>query len=373
MDCGIRFFSFTTILTLLAVTILPTKAASASPRNTATVRLIENVEPAVVAIFADLGEGRIGSGSGSIIHEDGFILSNDHVVQERGLVLIKDRPPVPYQVVGRLPEKDLAIIKVRTDTPLPTVELGRTHDLKAGEPILVAGNPGGRGIVFSSGIVSSPNVMTGNLLALISSRLKEDTRDRVIQFDAASNRGNSGGPLINAEGRQIGVVSSKNYAEENINYAIPMDRFRSVAKLLLAPEPVFNIHVGMDVDVFGPLPTVVRVTPKSPAARAGFHPGDTVQTADSKTIRHGIDWLLQLIGRKPGDNLRIVALRRGQSTSFKLELGEFPRPATVSKKGKVPGLLRTAPRRIQSNNLLRQDTRRDDRDHRHPASRRTVR
>jgi len=331
--------SISILVTAVAAAAAPPAAiAAANARNTATVRLIERVEPAVVAIFADLGDGRIGSGSGSIIHEDGFILSNDHVVHQRGLVLIKDRDPVPYQVVGRLPEKDLAIIKVPAQEPLPTIQLGRTHDLKAGEPILVAGNPGGRGIVFSSGIVSSPHVMSGNLLALISSRLKEDTRDRFIQFDAASNRGNSGGPLINAEGRQIGVVSSKNYAEENINYAIPIDRFRSVAKQLLSLEPVFNIHVGMEVDMFGPRPTIIQVAPKSPSQRAGFLPGDTLQSIGDKPIRDGIDWLLQLVGRKPGDTLKVMAMRRGQSTRFKLELGEFPRPGTVSRKGRIPGL-----------------------------------
>ncbi len=311
---------------------------AASPRQTATVKLIEHVEPAVVAIFADLGEGRIGSGSGAIIHEDGYILSNHHVVQQRGLVLLKDAPPLPYRVIGSLPEKDLAIVKIKTDKPLPTIPLGRTHDLKAGEPILVAGNPGGRGIVFSCGIVSSPSVIGGNLLALVSSRLTEDTRDRFIQFDAASNRGNSGGPLINAEGRQIGVVSSKNYEEENINYAIPIDRFRELAGRILEPEARYGIHVGMQVDAFGPLPTVVRVEPASPAARAGFEPGDTLQAVNGRDVRHGTDWLLSLIDRKPGDAVEIFALRQGQRTRFKLEVAEFPLPETVAREGRVPGL-----------------------------------
>lgn len=312
--------------------------AANSARHTPTVELIRSVEPAVVAIFSDEGEGRIGSGSGSVIHEDGFILTNDHVVKERGLVILPGRRPVPYRVIGRLAEKDLAIVKIETDEPMKTIQLGRSHDLMSGEPILVAGNPGGRGIVFSSGIVSSPNVMSGSLLALISSQLTGDTRDRFIQFDAASNRGNSGGPLINAEGRQIGVVSAKNYAEENINFAIPADRFRAFAGRIIAPEERFNSWTGIQVDTFGPLPTIIRVKPESPAQHAQLKSGDFIQSVDGKPIRNGIDWLLALVDRKAGEVLELNVMRRGQRLPIELKLAPYPIHEAVSKTGKANGL-----------------------------------
>ena len=194
-----------------------------SPRVSDTVRIVRKTEPAVVAVFSQ-AEGRLSMGSGSVAHKDGYVLTNDHVVAGMGgVVLLRDHQlPLKYEIIGRMPEKDLCLLKVRAPKPLAAIRLGRSNDLMTGEPILCAGNPGGRGIVYSSGIVSSPNFILNAPNALVMRSFSGDVRDRFIQFDAASNLGNSGGPLINALGEQIGVVSNKNPDEENINFAIPI-------------------------------------------------------------------------------------------------------------------------------------------------------
>ena len=146
-----------------------------------------------------------------------------------------------------------------------------------GEPVLCAGNPGGRGVVYSSGIVSSPNFILTAPTALVMRYFSGDVRDRFIQFDAASNLGNSGGPLINALGEQIGVVSSKNPDEENINFAIPIDRVRENLNELFAPEVRRGIFTGITLDPLSQKAEILGVANKSPAGKLGLRPGDVLK------------------------------------------------------------------------------------------------
>ncbi|HIK95242.1 MAG TPA: serine protease, partial [Planctomycetes bacterium] len=119
-----------------------------SPRVTPIVRVIHKAEPAIASLFVPVASGQLVSGSGTIIHSDGYVLTNDHVVQNTGgyALLGSDLPgeqrPVRFGVVGRLPEKDLAIVKLLAAGPFPTVPLGRSDDLLNGESVVVAGNPG---------------------------------------------------------------------------------------------------------------------------------------------------------------------------------------------------------------------------------------
>ena len=254
-----------------------------SPRRTHQVEIIERYGPGVVAIFTQGKDNTFGSGSGSVIHRDGYILTNDHVVGDRpGVVLLPDHPPLPFRTIGRKTEKDLALIKVDAPKPLVAVPLGRSHDLVAGEPILIGGNPGARGIVFSAGIVSSPKVMLG-VSALAMTYYPDDSRDRFIQFDAACNPGNSGGPLINAEGRQVGVVFSGSPEEQAINYAIPIDRAHQSFHDLLLPEERGDFWTGIELELAAT--TIRRVIPQSPAEKAGLQSGDAI-TAGERFARH---------------------------------------------------------------------------------------
>jgi len=312
----------------------------ASPRVTGVVEIIRRIEGGVVAIFSQSSEGRLHSGSGAVIHPAGFILTNDHVVQDRpGVVLIRNRDPLRYRIVGRLPEKDLAMIRVTVPDPLTVIPLGRSDDLMTGEPCLCGGNPGGRGIVFTSGIISSPAIMRDAPSALAMAYFRGDVRDRFIQFDAASNPGNSGGPLINAEGEQIGIVCARQLNEESISYAIPVDRLRQYADELLAPEVALDLFAGMAVDPLAREATVSGIAPGSPAALAGIQAGDILVSADGAALRDGVAWLLKLAMQSSGDELAIVYRRGAEVKSTSLKLARYPVQAAVAVDDAQPGLV----------------------------------
>ena len=313
--------------------------ADDAPRVTRTVQIIRQIENGVVAIFTQGEDGSIGSGSGSIIHPAGFILTNDHVVGDRpGFVLLAGHPPLPYQTIGRIPEKDLAIVRIPAPEKLTVIPLGHSRDLMTGEPCLCGGNPGGRGIVFTSGIVSSKSVLKDAPIALVMAQFADDARDRFIQFDAASNPGNSGGPLINAEGRQIGVVAAKQLNEENINYAIPLDTVRRFADELIAPELSRDLFSGLTIDPLAQDAVVDDVVPESPAAAAGLESGDELLAVNGWPPRDGLDWLLQLATNNAGDTLNVTYRRGGEVASTKIELASYPAEEPVEVEEPQPGL-----------------------------------
>jgi S1-C subfamily serine protease len=308
-----------------------------SPRRTRQVEIIERCGDSVVAIFSQGRDNTISSGSGSVVHPAGYILTNDHVVLDRpGVVLHRDYPPLPYRTIGRLWEKDLALIKVDAPKPLTAVPLGRSHDLLAGEPILIGGNPGGRGIVFSAGIVSSPKVMLGAPSALIMTNFPDDSRDRFIQFDAASNPGNSGGPLINAEGRQVGVVVAKNLQEQAINFAIPIDRAHQSFAELLLPEARGDFWTGIELDQASR--TIRRVAAGSPAVAAGLRPGDAIAGLGDLPVANTLDYLVELVGRKADETIVVHYTRDGKSAETELTLETYPRTAGFPAGDRKPGL-----------------------------------
>jgi S1-C subfamily serine protease len=308
--------------------------ATTSPRETSTVRLIRKIRPAVLPIYVQR-EREIGSGTASIIHAGGFMLSNDHVTLGKPGVALLGRERVAFRVIGRLPGKDLALLQLRTDIKTPTIPLGRSADLMAGEPTIAAGNPGGRGIIFSQGIVSAPSIMDGANALMMT--YFQSGRDEYIQFDAASNPGNSGGPLVNALGEQIGIVSSGVLSEENINYAIPMDRVRRLFGHLLPVEVLADFWTGIEIDTLAKNARISAVLPGSPAAKAGLKKGDVIASLDGSDLRTGVDWILGLLGRKAGDELTFrLADKRNRKVSLKLI--PQPLPKVASRKGKKPGL-----------------------------------
>jgi S1-C subfamily serine protease len=309
-----------------------------SPRVTSTVRLIRNLKDGVVAVFSE-SKGIVTYGSGSIIHESGVILTNDHVVEDRpGNVLFADGTVLPYKLFGRITEKDIAILTVKADHPYTRIPPGRCHDLMAGEPVLVMGNPGGRGLVFSSGILSSTGIFDAGPNALAMARFKESMRDRYLQFDATSNPGNSGGPLVNAEGYQIGMVTRKNFKEDNTNFAIPMDRIRASLPNLLAPEERYGIWLGVKVDMQAEHAVVTAVEKDSPAASAGVNAGDVITAVEHQPVRDPIDWLLGVCWARNMKSFAFTVQRDGKSIDINTERAPYPAPKLEPIEGKKPGL-----------------------------------
>ena len=220
-----------------------------SPRLTPLVEVIRGIEPSVVALFTPF-QNQLVSGSGTVIHEGGYVLTNNHVLpQTEGFALLPNARPMRFRVVARLPESDIALIRLLDlQSPLPVVPVGNSGDLMNGETVVVAGNPGGRGTVFTSGIVSSNAVLEVGSNALVMTNYETTRRDKFIQFDAASNRGNSGGPLVNLEGKIIGIVAASVIGEQNVGLAIPIDRVRRQFEKMLEPELIHQRHTGLSID-----------------------------------------------------------------------------------------------------------------------------
>lgn len=311
-----------------------------SPRYTPLVRVIQKIEPAVVALFTPV-DNQIFSGSGTVIHSDGYVLTNNHVLPKtEGFALMQGSKPLQFRVVSRMPEADIAIIRlVNPPANLSTVPIGRSHDLMHGESVVVAGNPGGRGIVFTSGIVSANNVLEGGPNAMIMSNYVNDRRDRLIQFDAASNRGNSGGPLVNMEGRVIGVVAAVINGEQNVGLAIPIDRVRQTMESLLESEMVHESIVGMRLDPWVESAVVREIVPDSPADFAGLRPGDEIVSLDGLPLHHAIDWQLGLETRLPARKLlRLETKAGGRIETKELQPSLYQTAAVDEVSGTQPGL-----------------------------------
>lgn len=300
-------------LACLGASDLQAEPPADSPRVTPLVRIIQAIEPAVVGLFVPNPDGRgLSSGSGTIIHPAGFVLTNHHVLpQNEGFALYRGKP-LRFETVGRLPEKDIAIVRLLgAPGPFPFLQLGHSHDIMNGESVVVAGNPGGRGIVFTSGIVSSRQVMIDAPNALVMTQFNTDRRDKFIQFDAASNRGNSGGPLVNMDREVIGIVSAAVPQEQNVGFAIPIDRVRELFDRLLDPEVIHEKTLGVRLNTLADPPPVTEVIPGSSAAQAGLRVGDVLVSADESPIRCSADWTMHLTHQLRQANSLSLIVRRG--------------------------------------------------------------
>ena len=175
----------------------------ASERITKTVQIIKKSLPSVASIQTFKESGTPGvynvqAGSASVIHESGYLSTNDHVISGiiQGNAILYGKAPLPFKTIARMSSEDLAIIKIETENPLEPIPIGRSNDLMLGEPILTIGNPGGLNHSVSTGIISGINRSTSTGAAFLP---------WMIQTSAAVSGGNSGGPLINALGEQIAV------------------------------------------------------------------------------------------------------------------------------------------------------------------------
>ncbi len=219
-----------------------------SPRMSPRVKVIQQIEPAVIALFVPGDQQyQYASGSGTIIDPDGYVLTNNHVLPRTEGFAIYRKKPIRFVVVGRNPEKDIALLRLLDVTgPLPTVPLGHSHDVMNGESVVVSGNPGGRGIVYTAGIVSSKSLIIDAPDALVMTQHENSRRIAFIQFDAASNRGNSGGPLVNVDGELIGIASASVPQEQNVGFVIPVDRVRELFDRVLDPEVIYESRQEFD-------------------------------------------------------------------------------------------------------------------------------
>ncbi|MFO8173048.1 MAG: Do family serine endopeptidase [Longimicrobiales bacterium] len=299
---------------------------------------------------------RVGGGSGFLISQDGYILTNDHVVAsaEKIRVYLIDGRYFDAELVGTDPTTDVAVIKIDR-TGLPFLSLGDSEDLRVGEWVLAIGNPGFGGspeeldYTVTAGIVSAK----GRPLRLIQSELQRSQEETglnpafaiedYIQTDAVINRGNSGGPMVNLHGQVVGINSAimtptGYYA--GYGFAIPMDLASRVMEDLIEFGRVRRAWLGVSIVAVAPedqeyynLPEVAGVlvqetTDGSPAAEAGLRQGDIIYSVEGTTVRtpNGLQNLIAQ--QRPGERVRVRIYRDGSSREMTIQLGEAPLAAT---------------------------------------------
>ncbi len=305
-------------------------------RHTPMVKLIRDCLPAVASLqivqgHESQGVLTMGVGSASVIHRDGYLLTNNHVLfrMHQGQAILPGQPALMFRIIATLSSEDLALIKVEAGEVLPSLDLGRSDDLMLGEPVIVIGNPGGLVHSVSEGIISGLNRSTSVAGTFLPG---------MVQTSAAVSGGNSGGPLINALGEQIGVITSKKLDGENINFAITIDRVRELFSTLLSAELRYGFLLGMEVEMLGSPVTVRNVSAGSPAERAGVKVGDLIERVDGRELKNGVDFHLELVEKAPGNRLALRIQRGGKAEMIEVELGELELPQPVAEEGTESGL-----------------------------------
>ena len=312
------------------------EAERSQARYTPLVKLIERCLPAVASLQTvqaqdAAGVFTMGVGSASLIHEEGYLLTNNHVLfrMHQGQAFLPGQPPMLFRIIATMSSEDLALVKVDAGRSLPFLKFGRSDDLMLGEPVVVIGNPGGLVHSVSEGIVSGLNRSTAVAGTFLPG---------MVQTSAAVSGGNSGGPLINALGEQIGVITSKKLDGENINFAITSDRVREVFPTLLSAELRYGFRLGLQVEMLKSSVVVGDVSEGSPAEKAGVETGDWIEAVDGREVGHGVDFHLALVGKASGEQLDLKIQRNGEQKNIVVELGELELLEPVAEEGVESGL-----------------------------------
>ncbi len=268
-------------------------------------------------------------GSGFLIHQDGFLVTNAHVIERAAecKVTFSDGTELPAEEIARDVQSDLAVLKVDAPKPLPFLKMGRSDDLMPGETVIAIGNPLGYQNTVTAGIVSALH----RELRFSSDRVYSE----LIQTDASINPGNSGGPLLNVRGELVGINSAIRGDAQNIGFAIPVNKLHDLLPKMLDLERLRRIKFGLHFDspdikskdLGIPVKAVDR---ESPAAKAGIQPGDVVTAIDGKPTRRFMDAFGILSVAETGRKLHLDLARKGGSRhTVELSLAEIPVADTV--------------------------------------------
>jgi serine protease Do len=269
-----------------------------------------------------------GVGSGVIIDEKGYILTNNHVIDdaERLKVTLTDGRVLKGRVAGSDEVTDLAVFKVESDQPLPAAQLGNSDDLKAGQIVLAIGNPFGLtgGPAVTAGIVSSLNrsIQTRNGVL------------ELIQTDAAINPGNSGGPLVNTKGEVIAINTANMPYAQGISFAVPANTAKSILRELIEKGRVTRPWIGIASMKITPqlaryygLPAsegalVAKVEPYSPADDAGLRKGDVIEQIDGSKVEDPTQIASRVRGKQVNERLTLTVNRYGRQLQVPVQVDE---------------------------------------------------
>jgi serine protease Do len=280
------------------------------------------------------------SGSGFLISEDGYIVTNNHVVADADQirVILSDNRQLRARLVGRDPLTDVAVIKVEGQR-FPAVRLGRSDDVHIGEWVLAIGNPLDLGTTVTSGIVSAQGRSLRNLIGSNAGENAQWAIEDFVQTDAPINPGNSGGPLVNLRGEVVGVnsaIASPTGLYTGYGFAVPIDLARKVADDLIRYGRVRRPAAGIQVTNVRPEDAevykleriegvVAQDFPAQSAARdAGLRQGDVIVAVDGRAVQRVGQFQRMIATRRPGETVALDVIRYGDRRRFSVRLGEAP-------------------------------------------------
>lgn len=279
-----------------------------------------------------------GLGSGVIVSADGYILTNNHVVEAADEIEIasNDGRKFKAKVVGSDPESDLAVLRIDSDGRLPAIAFAASDTLKVGDVVLAIGNPFGVGQTVTMGIVS----------AMGRSHLGINTFENFIQTDAAINPGNSGGALVDSGGSLVGIntaIYSQSGGSLGIGFAIPVSLAANIMDQIIRSGSVTRGWIGVGpqeitrelAESFN-LPTaegvvVAYVEPGGPAGRAGIKIGDILTTVQGKTIKDERGLIDTIAALPPGEKISLKLYRGKEQREVQVEIGTRPRARSSSR------------------------------------------
>jgi serine protease DegQ len=274
-------------------------------------------------------------GSGVIVSPNGYILTNQHVVEaaDEIQIALADGQTLPAKVVGADPETDLAVLKIEASN-LPAIVFADADSLKVGDWVLAVGNPFGVGQTVTAGIVS----------ALGRTHLGINTFENFIQTDAAINPGNSGGALVDAAGNLVGVNSaiySRTGGSQGIGFAIPVSIARQVMEQIIKSGSVTRGWVGVEVQDMTPElaesfslksaegALIAGVLKGGPAEIGGIRPGDILLAVNGKKVSDSASLLNLIAELQPGEAAQLTVARKQQSLDLRIKVGRRPIQRTV--------------------------------------------
>ena len=303
------------------------------------------------------------SGSGFLISDDGYIITNNHVVAEADQinVVLSDNRNLRARLIGRDPLTDIAVIKVDGER-FPAVRLGRSEGVRIGEWVLAIGNPLDLGTTVTSGIVSAQGRTLNNLIGSNAGANGRWASEDFIQTDAPINPGNSGGPLVNLRGEVVGVnsaIASPTGLYAGYGFAVPIDLARKVAEDLIRHGRVRRPAVGISVTNVRPedaevyrLQRIQGVVAQdfpdgSPARAAGVRQGDVIISVDGRPVERVGQFQRMIATRQPGETVRLELIRYGDRRQVEVRLMEAPTATDDAPRAERPARSEPAERSTQ--------------------------
>jgi serine protease Do len=289
------------------------------------------------------GPKSMSLGTGFVIDSSGLVMTNNHVVADADEIKIffseeEDEKPADGEVVGRDPELDLALIRVKTKRSLVALALGDSDALEVGEYVMAVGNPFGQGHSVTHGIISAKGRPAPDFVLA-----------KYLQTDAPINPGNSGGPLLNLKGEVVGINNAIDARAQGIGFAIPINLVKKVLPQLKSKGSVARGYIGVLVNELTPelaakigvkkdlkAPFVTHVYPGEPADKAGLKPYDVILEFAGKPIRSSAELINQVTAVNVNDTVPIKVLRSGQEKQLSIKVAQRPTGQQLATKGREP-------------------------------------